>query len=379
MNNKQRKYENRKAKRTHKRMKDNTEYDNYDKVFTYEHLISSANKCKRNVGWKASVQNFLLEMHYNVFVIYQSLVNRKYRPKISHEFDIYERGKARHIRSVHIRERVVQRCLCDYCLLPILTKTFIYDNCASLKEKGTHFALKRLKYFLNQFYTKYGLNGYVLLFDFSDYFASIPHKAIMNLFKKYIADEEIISLIDSLIKIEPGDKGLSLGNEISQVAALLIASPIDHYIKDKCRIKYYIRYMDDGIIIHNDKKYLKQLLKEIDSLAKELGLTINFKKTKIVKLSHEFVFLKKKVHMVNSGKIYMRILPRSIHTMRRKLKKLYKKMINGKLSYYDIEVAYRAWRSYASTYNAYGSIKAMDELYHNIYHDYITEDKFWSY
>lgn len=54
-------------------------------------------------------------------------------------------------------------------------------------------------------------------------------------------------------------------------------------------------------------------------------------------------------------------------------------MINGKLSYYDIEVAYRAWRSYASTYNAYGSIKAMDELYHNIYHDYITEDKFWSY
>lgn len=65
--------------------------------------------------------------------------------------------------------------------------------------------------------------------------------------------------------------------------------------------------------------------------------------------------------------------------MRRKLKKLYRKMINGELSYYDIEVAYQAWRSYASTYNAYGSIKAMDELYHNIYHDYITEDIFWSY
>ena len=373
------KYENRKKQRLEKRMKDNAEYDNYDSVFTYDHLLESAKNCKRNVSWKMSVQNFLLELPYNVFIIYHDLINRKFKIKTSYEFDIYERGKSRHIRSVHIRERVVQRCLCDYCLLPILSKTFVYDNCASLKGKGTHFALRRLKKHINNFYIKYGLDGYVLLFDFSDYFASIPHNTIMELFGKYITDKEILNLIRLFIEMESGDRGLCLGNEISQVVALLVASPIDHYIKDKCGVKYYIRYMDDGIIIHQNKEFLKQLLKDMECMTNELGLKINMKKTKIVKLKDEFVFLKKKIHVIDTGKIYMRVLPRSINVMRRKLKKLYKKMLNGEMSYDDVETAYQAWRSYALEYDSYGSIRSMDKLYCVLYGEYMVRDKFWCY
>lgn len=379
MTRKQAKYENRNNKRLEKRCSDNAEYDDYNKVFTYDHLLESAKKCKRNVGWKASVQNFFLELYYNVFVIYLQLVDKKFKIKTTHEFDIHERGKKRHIRCVHIRERIVQRCLCDYCLLPILRRTFIYDNCASLKGKGTAFALNRVKYHMNSYYREHDLDGYVLLFDFHDFFASVPHKSIMRLFEKYIMDKDILHLLYLFIKMESGNRGLCLGNEVSQVAALLIASPIDHYIKDKCGVKHYIRYMDDGMVIHQDKKFLKKLLKDICNLADELGIEINIKKTKIIKISNEFVFLKKKIHMTNTGKIYMRIMPRSINTMRRKLKKLYAKMINGEMSYYDIESAYQAWRNYAITYNSYGSVKSMDNLFYRIYGDYITNDTFWTY
>ena len=103
------------------------------------------------------------------------------------------------------------------------------------------------------------------------------------------------------------------------------------------------------------------------------------KKTKIIKLSNEFVFLKKKIHITDRGKIYMKILPRSINTMKQKLKKLYKKMIEGTVSYEDIESAYQSWRSYALKYNSYGSIKSIDKLYHELYKNYLTKNIFWTY
>ena len=364
-------YVKRKTKRKEKRRKDNTEYDNFYKVFTFDHMLKSAKLCKRNVAWKGSVQRFMLELPYNVFVLYMEVIQKKFKIKSTYYFRLFERGKERIIRSVHIRERIVQRCLCDYCLLPILTKTFIYDNCASQKGKGTHFALTRLKKFLNSFYLKYGTDGYVLLFDFSNFFASIPHDVIMNMFAHYVTDTDILNLIRIFVDMEKGGRGLCLGNEISQVAALLAASPIDHYIKDKRQIKYYIRYMDDGIIIHHDKEFLKELLEEIITIADGLGLTINRKKTKIVKLSKEFIFLKKKIHLTEAGKIYMKVMPRSINTMRRKLKKLKNKLIEGRLTFEDIQASYQSWRSYALSYDSYKSVQSMDKLFNELYKDYI--------
>lgn len=382
---KQEKYERRKQKRIDKRNADNKKYDNYDNVFTYEHLLESAKKCKRNVGWKASVQNFFFELFYNIYDIYHSLENKQFKIKHSFVFYIFERGKKRRIRSVHIRERIVQRCLCDYCLTPILNKTFIYDNCASQEGKGTEFALNRLKEHLLRHYRKYGLDGYVLLFDFSDYFASISHAKIMEMFARYITDKDILDLIYKFISMEEGGKGLCLGNQVSQVAALLMASPIDHYIKDKCRVKGYIRYMDDGIVIHNDKKFLEELLIGIQAIADEYGLTINMKKTKIIKISHGFTFLKKKITLKENGKIYMRILRPSVVRMRRKLKKFRLKYDAGIMTFDDIQAAYQAWRSYGLKYNAYRSVCEMDKLFYELYRDiydsmaYATSDDFdWS-
>jgi len=369
MNNKQRKYERRRNARIDKRNKDNELYNDFKTVFSYDHLLSAAKLCKRNVNWKASVQNFCREFHYNVFCIHEDLMSGKFKVKSSYEFDTYERGKKRHIRSVHIRERVVQRCLCDYCLTPIFEKTFIYDNSASIKGKGVHFTLNRLTTHLQRYYRKHGNHGYVLVFDFKDFFGSISHEIIMNMVKERITDERIIEIIQLFVDMYDGDVGLGLGSQISQVFSLVAASPIDHLVKDKFRVKHYIRYMDDGIIIHHDKEFLVGLLEEIRGMAHELGLELNESKTHITKLENGFTFLKKRVSMSESGKITVKISRKSVTRMRRKMKKFRKMLDSGVLDYEAIRIAYDSWRGFAIKYNNYATIMSMDKLFDDLFAD----------
>lgn len=116
----------------------------------------------------------------NVNNALRRLQSGKYKSAGFIEFDITERGKRRHIKSVHISERVVQRCLCDFGLIPMLTKSFIYDNGACLEGKGIDFALNRLNCHLQRHYRKHGTEGYALVFDFSKFFDRIQHKPIYD-------------------------------------------------------------------------------------------------------------------------------------------------------------------------------------------------------
>lgn len=340
-----------------------SKYNDFDWVFSYDHLLKSADLCKRNVYWKASVQNFMFEKDFNVSVIHNELIENRFRVKHKHKFSLYERGKKRTIQSVHIRERVVQRCLCDYCLTPLLEPTLCYDNCASQKNKGISFAIDRVQRHLQKYYRKHGNEGYVLLFDYSNYFGSINHEMIMNKLKKYVTDERILNIIQ--IFINEFDEGLGLGSQVSQVLSLFAASPVDHMIKDEMRFKYYIRYMDDGLIIHNDKKELEELLKKIIQLSNDLGLTINTKKTHIVSIKN-FKFLKKRFSLLDNGKIIIRLSADSITRMRRKLKKFEGLYRAGKMSLENIETSYKSWRGFALQCNSYNTVKKLDEYYNEL-------------
>jgi len=125
-----------------------------------------------------------LLVDYHIAKTQEELLTGKYRSRGFYEFDLVERGKPRHIRSVHISERVVQRCLCDYCLVPALSKSFIYDNGASLPGKGYDFAVSRVTRFLADHYRRYGNEGYALIFDFSKYFDTAHHEPIFEQFRR---------------------------------------------------------------------------------------------------------------------------------------------------------------------------------------------------
>lgn len=207
--------------------------------------------------------------------------------------------------------------------MPVLSKSLIYDNGACLKGKGLTFTTSRLKAHLQQYYrkNKFSNKGYILTFDFSKFFESIPHNQLKLKVAKKIEDTKILKLYDYFVD-QFGDVGLGLGSQISQICALFYTNRLDHYIKEKLHIRYYGRYMDDGYLIHHDKQYLRFCLKEILRLAKEMGLTINLKKTKISKLENGFMFLNRHWYLTEKGFIKTKPSHKTMIRLRRKYRKL---------------------------------------------------------
>lgn len=359
-------YQRRKARRTEKKAAQCAMCDNFDWVFSYEHLYHSYRMCRRNVAWKASVQKYMTQAPLNVLQTYTRLMNGKFKTTGFFEFDIMERGKKRHIRSVTISERVVQRCLCDYALVPVLCRTFVYDNGASMKNKGYTFASKRLTQHLHEHYRKHGQDGYILLFDFSKFFDRVSHKLVKGILHKEFSDERLLALTEHFIDAF-GSIGMGLGSQISQILALASANKLDHYIKEVCGIRGYGRYMDDGYLIHPDKAYLQKCLEGIKAICDELEITLNTKKTQIVKLSHGFTYLKIRYYLLPSGKVVKKIYRRSVTKMRQKLKAFQKKVADGIMTYKDVYQSWQSWRAYAANFNAYRTIQRMGDLYNQLF------------
>lgn len=259
---------------------------------SFENLYKAMQKCKRNVMWKDSTAGFVKNGLKNCLKLHDELMQDKYKIMPYSIFVIHER-KTRIISSTKMRDRVVQRSLCDNYLYHELTKGFIYDNCACLKGKGTDFARNRLKCHLQRFYRKHGRDGYVLKVDIHDFFGSTPHKTAKKAIDKRVKDEwtkkMVYDVIDSFTHIA-SDRGIGLGSQVSQLVQLAVLDDIDHKIKEQLKIKAYVRYMDDLVLVHESKEYLQGCLEIIKADIENLGLEINEKKTGIQPLKHGIKF-----------------------------------------------------------------------------------------
>lgn len=362
----QARYQRRQQKRMLNKLKRTWGHDDFSSVFSYANLYGAYRKCRLGVAWKGSTQKFITQAPLEVFRIWDKLDKNTWESKGFFEFDIYERGKARHIKSVDIPERVVNRCLCDNALVPVLQPAFIYDNGASTKGKGYHFSIARCEKHLHDHYRKYGQNGYVLTFDFSKFFDRVSHALVEEIVRKNFSDTRLIGLIMDLINAF-GNEGLGLGSQVSQVFALASANRLDHYCKEVLRIHGYGRYMDDGYLISESKDYLKTCLGRIQRVCNELHITLNLKKTKIIKLSKGFTFLKCRFYLTKTGKVVKKIYKTSVTKMRRKLKKFLLMMQSGVLTMQDVYQAFQSWRAYARHFDAWHTIKSMERLFDDLF------------
>ena len=342
------------------------ECDSLEKVADPNALMSASKKARSGITWKASVQRYLMNLLKNVAESNKNILSGKDIRKGFIKFDLIERGKLRHISSVHFSERVVQRSLCANALIPTLTRGLIYDNGASLKNKGITFALDRLSAHLQRHYRKHGNEGYVLLLDFSDYFGRIRHDVIKEILCQNFKDKRLISLAMSFVYAF-GEKGLGLGSETSQIFAVTYPSKIDHYIKEVLRIKGYARYMDDSYLIHKDKGYLKKCLEDLKGKFAEVGIVLNPKKTRIVKLSKGFTFLKTQYFLTDTGKVIRKACRESIVRQRRKLKKFKKFSDAREMSFGQIYNSYMSWRGYIGHKDAHRTILSMDKLFRELF------------
>ena len=342
------------------------ECDSLKKVADPNALMSASKKARSGITWKASVQRYLMNLLKNVADTHKKILSEEDVRRGFIKFDLIERGKLRHISSVHFSERVAQRSLCANALIPTLTRGLIYDNGASLKNKGITFALDRLSAHLQRHYRKHGNEGYVLLLDFSDYFGRIRHDVIKEILIQNFKDKRLISLAMSFVYAF-GEKGLGLGSETSQIFAVTYPSKIDHYIKEILKIKGYARYMDDSYLIHEDKDYLKKCLEDLKDKFTEVGIVLNPKKTRMVKLSKGFTFLKTQYFLTDTGKVVRKACRESIVRQRRKLKKFKKFSDAGEMSFGHIYNSYMSWRGYIGHKDAHKTIQSMDKLFRELF------------
>ena len=291
----------------------------FNAIFTYKHLYNSFEKCTKGVKWKSSTQAYMLNACCRVARLYKELQNGTYKIHALHSFTLKDRGKVRQITPLGFENRIVNKCLCDYYLNPLLKKSLIYDCGATIKGRGLSFTKKRLLIHLQKYYRKYGNNGYVLKLDIHDYFNSINQDILMEKLSKKIADKRVLNLIYELLKTSP--KGLGLGSQFSQICAIYYLNDLDHYIKEQLRFKFYARYMDDMYIISNNKQELIRAKTLIVSKLKEFDLELSYGKSKIYELKQGFKFCQTRYVLTETGKIKRYICSRSFKSMKNKINK----------------------------------------------------------
>lgn len=355
---------------------------------TYEEILCDANNLYaaykasiKGSKWKESTQRFMFNYLRYIFEIQDDLTNRTLKNGPVDEFELRERGKIRPITSISVKDRIIRHVLCDELLTPRIRKKIIYDNCASLKGRGISMQRKRFEVHLRKYYKLHGNDGYILFGDFTKFYDNIVHESakqeLLKLFDgdefiewlltvifdgfkvdvSYMTDEEYESCMNDVFnkldyraipkKKLTGEKfmakSVNMGDQLSQDIGIYYPHVIDNYVKYVRSTKFYGRYSDDWYIMSPSKEELLDLLENIKRIAGNLGIHLNMKKTRIVKISGTYKFLQVKYTLTKSGKIIKRMNPDRIYTMRRKLKKLAVKVENGEIPYENVEGMFKGW------------------------------------
>ncbi len=323
-------------------------------ISSFTNLLESERKvasCKRK---KKDVAKFEEDLGYNLVKLSEEIKQGKYRVSKYYSFRVYE-PKEREIQALKFRDRVVQNCICNKILRPWLEPRLIYDNAACRVGKGTHFAQGRLTGFLADFYKKHGRRGYVLKIDVKKYFDSIDHTVLKDLLARFPTSGGRLLLqgiVDGYEKTP--NKGLPMGNQSSQWFALYYLDGLDRLIKERYRIKYYTRYMDDMVLIHHDREYLKKVLAELRRYASEtLKLEFN-RKTQITPLSQGVEYLGFRFYLGNNGKVVRRLRGSAKKRLKSNLKRIKKLYARGAMDLDDVICrmrSYKAHLEHGHTYN----------------------------
>lgn len=317
------------------------ENDYYDKAITFDALYKAMKKSCRNVRWKDSVIGYENNGLRNTLKLRQDLLTGKYKISKYQVFTIHE-PKKRTILASRIVDRQFQRSLCDNGLYDDIVEHLIRDNVACQTGKGVDDALNRMKVHLLRHYRKYGQTGWVLKCDIRRFFPETRHDVAKAAVVKYVRDKRAAKAVCDVIDSFGGDKGIGLGSQISQLVELLVLNDLDHRIKERMRIRGYIRYMDDFILIHPDKKYLQKCLAEIREYLGGIGFELN-SKTQIYPLSQGVNFLQWKFKLTESGKVLMLMSKSKVGKQRRRMRKLWARETAGTVKPGTVEESLRSF------------------------------------
>ncbi len=332
----------------------------FEKIWNFQNLYKAHKVARLGKRNTKEVINYELNLSENLTMLSDSIKNKTYEMSGYYSFYVHD-PKERKIHALHYVDRVVQHCLCDEVLSCVLEKRLIYDNSACRKGKGTHFALKRIKAFLNKHYRRFGTEGYFLKCDIKKFFDSIDHRVLKSKLESVISDKDVLWLLYKIIdsfETENG-KGLPMGNQTSQWFAVFYLDSFDRIIKEQLGIKFYSRYMDDCVLIHRDKECLSRCL---STLKKHLNddLKIDFNhKTQVFPIKNGVDYLGWHIYLADSGKVILKVRQQSKKRYKKNLKELMYLFYYGVIEIEEIKQilsSYRAHLSFGHTYKMQNKI-----------------------
>lgn len=257
--------------------------------------MDAARLCARGVSWKGQVQRFLNDRLCQCVQLREEVLSGTWHPTDVQAFTLLERGKLRRVMPVAMRDRVVERCLCDNLLVPFVERHAIKDSSACIRGRGLQYAIERVREHLE----KAPPGAWVLQFDFHDYFHSIDRARLIGHLRDYFP-EEIVNLV--ALSIGGGEGvGIELGSHVCQLMAVWYPTPLDHVMLSAPGLVGYHRYMDDGIAVFESKSQALNAKRVFTQSAEAMGLSMNPHKTFCNRATHPIVFCKTRLTKRREG------------------------------------------------------------------------------
>lgn len=332
----------------------------YNQVCSLENLHLAFTKARKGKTKRADVQEFESNLMSNLRQLRVDLLFHSYYPQPLTTFIIRD-PKTRKINKSAFCDRIVHHAVCNI-IEPIYEQIFIYDSYANRKGKGTLKALERFDEFKRRVAIPHYdyVTGYCLKADIKHYFETVDHSILMQILKRRIKDNNILFLLKKILaNYSNGEqgKGMPLGNLTSQFLANVYLHELDHFVKHILKAKYYLRYVDDFVILEAHKEILEVYKPEIDSfLQHKLKLELHPLKSKIIPLNKGITFLGFRVFY------HHKLLRKSNwQAARRKIISLKDDFDNGVIDYDTVYGSMVGWFAYAKQANTHTIRKAVGE------------------
>ena len=361
----------------------------YKEVYNINNIITMTDKVCSRTKNKNKVHNFNLYKYEHIYNIYRRLYTKDIG-NIKYNIFMINDPKARIVMAQDLEDKIINHLIAEFGLVKVFESSYTDYMCATRIGKGTIYGVKLLKKYLTKMNMKYN-NFYLLKIDISKYFYNIDHNILKRILSSKIKDKDLLYVLnkiidstnesyvndnitklknsrinylnnlninnkDKLIKevesipLYKYDKGIALGNLTSQAFGLIYLYELIHYIKEELKIKYIINYMDDFVILNQDKEYLKYCLNIIiNKLNTDYKLNINTKKTRIDSIKNGIDFLGYRFYLKNN-RVIIKLRNRTKYRIKNKISKYNKEKLKKSF------ISYKGILKWGSCNNFYNKI-----------------------
>ncbi|NCC67085.1 MAG: RNA-dependent DNA polymerase [Clostridia bacterium] len=348
----------------------------FDSICDFEELYAAYRDARKQKRYRRDVMEYTENLEENLISTQNELLWETYKVGPYRPFYVTI-PKLRLVMALQFRDRVVQHALYR-CMNPFYDRLFIEDSYACRVGKGSHKAADRLQYWMRQVSRKPGAPWYYLKLDISKYFYRVNHRILLDLLKERVTDERLLRVLENIINSEDTafglpsgmgpeectedmwltDVGMPIGNLTSQMFANIYLNEIDQHAKHKMRIHYYIRYMDDIIILHKDKAQLAEFKEEIaDFLRDNLQLELN-KKTAIRPVSLGVDFVGYRIYST-----HRKLKKSTAYRIMHRMKTLSAQLAAEEISREEFDRVAASYKGVMSHCNSYGLRQRLNQTY----------------